>query len=282
MKTAEVALEYILAGLLGLCAFALPFARLLGIDVSLGANGALDTGAIVGVLGVAYLLGVVFDRAADTLLSPFENELRIRTAVKQLERRGWKVAGDPFPVDRLLYRLREDAGGNYEWLQSLRSRIRTARELAVLGLPAVLGIAVHLLPCRAVSGPSTVSHSAVAFNLILIVAAAAVFQTGWCKAPKTYDLVHENSVEEVLSGAKRSRRMRGIFYFLLLYSSFVGIAAVPVDYCVQSKVAFPLSVPVGIVGTSMALLAYMVWWRITKTYMKFVAQKLDDLRHPAS
>ena len=190
MKTAEVAIEYILAGLLALCAFALPFAKLLKIDVSLGTDGALDTGAIVGVLGVAYLLGIVFDRAADTLLGPFEVELRIERAA-ELFGKAKGSGDDPFPVADLLYKLRKEVNGNFEWLQSLRSRIRTTREFAVLGLPAILGIAVHINCTQKCSWPLTwnVSHTAVALNLFLIAASVVVLQTGRQKPPRTTEFM---------------------------------------------------------------------------------------------
>jgi len=277
MKTAEVALEYILAGLLALCAFVLPFSRQLRIDVSLGTNGALDTGAIVGVLGVAYLLGVVFDRAADTLLSPFEDELRIKMADKRLEEGKPCLDGDPFPQDVILYELREKGGGRLEWLHSLRSRIRTTRELAVLGLPAALGMAVHTLPYTVGTRPLAWGYSAVAFNLFLIVVSARVLQTKWHESPKTYD-IPKSAFWKVgaLAQARKSKRIRGAFYALLLSSSVVGIVTARVAYCMQSESSLLLSWLVGVFGALVALLAFTAWRRITGTYMKFISRSLDD------
>ena len=59
MKTAEVAIEHVLAGLLAICAFILPF-------VPRTHDLKIDNTEIVGVLGLAYMIGVVFDRVAET------------------------------------------------------------------------------------------------------------------------------------------------------------------------------------------------------------------------
>ena len=57
MKTVEVAIEHVLAGVLALCAFVLPLFGGLNINPQF-----LQTGALIGVLGIAYLFGVVFDK----------------------------------------------------------------------------------------------------------------------------------------------------------------------------------------------------------------------------
>ncbi|HUE99679.1 MAG TPA: hypothetical protein VMN99_10520 [Anaerolineales bacterium] len=71
MKTAQISVELVLAGFLGFYAFVLPFfpGAVLNSDL-------LQNEALVGVLGPAYLLGVIFDKLADTLLNPREHYFR--------------------------------------------------------------------------------------------------------------------------------------------------------------------------------------------------------------
>ena len=67
MKTAEVAIKHVLAGLLSFCAFMWPLLSGFNVDQKL-----LQSGAMLGVPGMAYMPGIVFDKLADTVLSPIE------------------------------------------------------------------------------------------------------------------------------------------------------------------------------------------------------------------
>ena len=80
MNTAQVSIELILAGILALCAFVLPFWKGESISPQL-----LQSEALIGFLGLAYLLGVVFDKLADTMLTPAEHYLRIKQGAKFLD-----------------------------------------------------------------------------------------------------------------------------------------------------------------------------------------------------
>lgn len=71
MKTAQVSAELVLAGLLGFYAFVLPFFP--GAELN---SDLLQNEALVGVLGLAYLLGVIFDKLAEPLLNPGEHYFR--------------------------------------------------------------------------------------------------------------------------------------------------------------------------------------------------------------
>src|SRR5438034_6254538 len=139
MKTAEVAIEHILTGVLALCAFLLPFLSEFGI-----AGKVLQNEVLVGALGVAYLFGVAFDRLADTILSSMEHYLRLSLADEYLGNKKPTLDGDPFPQDQLEFALRSQKSGRLEWMDSLRSRIRTSRGLCVLGAPAAMGLLIFL------------------------------------------------------------------------------------------------------------------------------------------
>ena len=63
MRTTEIFVEQVIVGLLVLAAGALPLVNWKDINLS-----ATNLAASVGILLIAYLLGIVFDRFADTLL----------------------------------------------------------------------------------------------------------------------------------------------------------------------------------------------------------------------
>lgn len=282
MKTAEVAIEHILAGVLALCAFVLPLLGGLEINSSL-----LGSGAIIGVLGISYLFGVVFDKVADTILSPLEEGLRLSLAKKNLEESLKKNKPcftdpssdkiDPFPQDLLEYELRNKKDGRLEWMDSLRSRLRTSRGLAVLGLPASLGIVIYLSLPASSAGSTSLSlhwwpHSAVALNLVLTALAVKISAGDKWKIPKTYELCEENvQVEDKMQEAERNRRIRMSPYILLLFASAVSIGIISAFSKAPSIYA-----GIGICGSVISLLALWVWYRIDKTYMNFVLLKMRD------
>jgi hypothetical protein len=170
MNTAEVAVEHVLTGLLALCAFLLPL--LSGIEVN---ESLLTSETLIVVLGLAYLFGVVFDRLADTVLSPIEQWVRLKLADRLYTIKALEYKGDPFPQDDLEFSLRGEQSGRLDWMDSLRSRIRTSRGLAVFGLPAAMGIAI-LRPGNPMSQLrwDWWPHAAVAVNLILLFTAVCV------------------------------------------------------------------------------------------------------------
>lgn len=70
MKTTELFVEQTLTGFLVLSAPAAPFLSWETLrELPDEAQGGIDIGSAAGAIGVAYLLGVIFDRFADTLLA---------------------------------------------------------------------------------------------------------------------------------------------------------------------------------------------------------------------
>ncbi len=317
MKTVEVAIEYILTGLLMLCAFGLPFARLYGFDSS-----SLGTGneRLVGVLGLAYLFGVVFDKIADTLLSPFEQWQRFRAANDRQNKERCPTA-DGFPQDALEYRLRKEAGGHLEWMDSLRSRIRTTRGLAVWGLPAALGIALyqHSNPLHQ-SLWHPFPHLAIALNLLFIIVALLLstllqivpsdptknkklrenkpaeacsstqsqipsgsagnqwHPSKWFEIKRTEEFTgNKKERENVLNEVKPRVWIRASPYLLMQAVSAAGVIVLACSRPPDWQSACSLSCRCAVLavgGIVFALFALWVWYQITYTYMKFLAQGL--------
>jgi hypothetical protein len=67
MKTTELFVEQTLTGFLVLTAAAAPFLSWEGLqELPDEAKGGVDISSAAGALGAAYLLGIIFDRFADT------------------------------------------------------------------------------------------------------------------------------------------------------------------------------------------------------------------------
>jgi hypothetical protein len=280
MNTAQVSIELVLAGILALCAFVLPFWR--GTDIS---QDLLQTDALIGVLGIAYLFGVVFDKLADTILSPMEDYLRLRQADKMLKGAKSSVK-DAFPQNKLEFHLRTAKDGRLDWMNSLKSRIRTSREVAVLGLPASLGIAVYAGFTKGCATSVSQACSAqwiyifVIFNLLLMAAAA------WreSKAPeedstvpntriiKTHDLNLDPKLRtEQMQQAEQKMRADSAVYYLMGVNSIIAIAIVVALKPENSWIAL-----FGAGGLIISLLSLWTCLRITRTYMKFVARESPE------
>jgi hypothetical protein len=80
MKTTEVFVEQVIIGVLLLFTSALLISEDLFSSVV-----NLDLGGAIILLGGVYLLGIVYDRFADTLLQDLEQHHRLRFAFKRIE-----------------------------------------------------------------------------------------------------------------------------------------------------------------------------------------------------
>jgi len=265
MKTAEVAIEHILTGMLALCAFVLP---LLPHDIIEKLRH--QEGALVGALGAAYLFGVVFDRLADSILSPIEDYLRLLLANDFLTKN--KPPYDPFPQDQLEFSLRGDDGGRLEWMDSLRSRIRTSRGLSVLGLPAAMGIAIFL-PYR--KNPPRIGYwwpyLAVSINVLLFF--LSVLISTYYRTVRTFELARDSAPRELqMHDAKRRKRICSLFYILILVNSAATILLI--ERWPNSYWALGLLL---ICGALAIWFPWWVWRRITETYMRFIYRGLPEL-----
>ncbi|MDX6382743.1 MAG: hypothetical protein QOK48_316 [Blastocatellia bacterium] len=262
MKTAEVAIEHILTGLLALCAFALPL---------FSGNNYLENvltkePALVGVLGLAYLSGVVFDKLADTVLSPIEQYLRISLVSERLSERETTVTvDDPFPQDELEFNLRGEKNGRVDWMDSLRSRMRTCRGLSVLGAPAAMGLAVFHYQKGVRAAWMEWPHMAVALNLFLIFLSVTIISSR--KPIKT---------KELPSGGQRTKdtaRAR-MMWLSIIYSLTLIISAITI-WRVTPLPQSPAARAVFFVCSAVAIwMPIWVWYRITKTYLSFVYRSL--------
>ncbi|MCC7118791.1 MAG: hypothetical protein IT310_09720 [Anaerolineales bacterium] len=282
MNTAQVSIELILAGILALSAFVLPFWKGQGIDPAF-----LQNEALIGFLGLAYLLGVVFDKLADTMLTPAEHLLRIKQGAKYLDEHPNFKGSDPFPQNDLEFSLKKAKDGRLDWMNSLKSRIRTSRELAILGLPAVMGLTTYMGVTKncVANQPACATgwvYLPVVLNMIFFIAAIYLDSktsdedsTDKSVSPKlkTHQLSHDRKTRErQLQQTKRQVHSASIPYYLLLANSILTTGTIAAFNFDNSTIVL-----VAVGGAMISLLALWSCLRITRTYLKFVAREMASL-----
>lgn len=280
MKTTALFVEQVIIGLVALAAGTLMVSPALLLDL-----GRSDLGVIALLAAAAYLIGIVYDRFADTLLQDLERQGRLQFGLRMYYREHPK--GDPFPED--LYRQRllhnEEAA---DYARYLRTRIRLTRACTTL-LPA-LGVAVglntlgaRLLP-RLLGALLVVAVYAIAFLWKLRPYPPPRERSFWERAhaayalPRTDDLVNEpvrRRYEEWIGGYNREEcrpelpmwrlilRCEPLVWPTLVLALTAGAAAV---------VGGQILAAIGLTLATLALTALFGWsWlRISETYYQFV------------
>ena len=264
MNTAQVSVELILAGILALCAFALPFSGGTDFQQTLTADNMI----FVAALGAAYLFGVVFDKLADVLLSPFEKYKRLQRADEYLSKHP-KYKGDPFPQNKLEFRLKKAKDGRLDSMDSLKSRIRTSRELAVFGLPATAGIVTYLQGLSGCNTPICENNGQywfIGINLLLMVLTTLLTNRNK-DIIRTEDLSQDAKTRGTqMNLAKKQMLTHPWPYYFILINSMVAIVV-----NVQAGTSFGV---LGLGGAFITLLGFWSWSTITQTYLKFVAREM--------
>ncbi|HAV77427.1 MAG TPA: hypothetical protein DCX53_08740, partial [Anaerolineae bacterium] len=192
---------------------------------------------------------------------------------------------DAFPQNKLEFRLRKAQDGRLQWMDSLKSRIRTSRELAVLGLPAALGIVVYRDEMQRCGEGSNGCHpqwtyAFIGLNLLLLI--ISVWKENRdrdedtdennAKILKTNDLHKDKDKRrQQLNLATTQSRMNALPYYLLIANSSIGIVVVGFLNSGDSSIAL-----IGAGGLILTLLSLWTCLRITRTYIKFVAREMGD------
>jgi hypothetical protein len=263
MSTTDVFVEQVLIGLL-----VLAVVGMLALDepeeLLSSERGNWLTAALV--IGVAYLIGIVYDRVGDTILEDREQYQRLLVAERMRERK----IGDPsdwFPAGRLkkaLFAVPEaSAHGNY-----LRTRIRLTRALATL-MPA-LTLAALMQAAGGDVSPELRRTFALILAGLYAIAIGARFVISLLKCrriPKTWDAGSLTKLEK-----HRSRyALLDPAYGVLILWVILGAAVLIVSGIGR------LWWVVGI-GVLLTFLCGWVWWRITFTYHYHLAdqQQSDD------
>jgi len=175
MKTSELYIEQVLIGLLIIAIALLPWVHELRPKLdSITAAGAIAEGSVL--LGLAFLLGIPFDRFADTLSERLEQRNRLQFALnlqigKRLPVLKWnennRLAKDIYPENRLRLDGLGRAEGVVNLLEYHRSRIRLARALAVYGPALTFSFTFGVSPC--------LKQTTVSLNCLLLSGVPAAY-----------------------------------------------------------------------------------------------------------
>jgi hypothetical protein len=263
MKTTELFVEQTLTGFLVLTAGAAPFLsweklQKLPDDV----KGGIDISSAAGAIGAAYLLGVIFDRFADTLLERFNRWNRLLFAIELKEQNKALSPEDPFPEDRLQIEVIHEGDEAWEWMDYLRSRIRLARAMTAF-VPALTLSMELTVGLRDRAGMIT------AVLAIVVVAYAAAFVVSQMlerssrRVPKTYDLHTDGDCQDARAKMGATREPA---FWLGVFLLAVGLGLIPLG-------AGPARATMAAVFASGAVLTAIsawAWWRTTETFMQFL------------
>ena len=262
MKSTELFVEQTLTGFLVLSAAAVPFVPVESLQkVSDEAKGGIDIGSAAGAIGAAYLLGVIFDRFADTLLERFNRWNRLLFAIELREDNKALSPPDPFPEDQLQIEVIHEGGEAWEWMDYLRSRIRIARAMTVF-VPA-LTISIELaIGFRDSSAAIQAVLGVVMGAYVLTFLASRILERSSQRMPKTYDLQTDADCER--ARAKMKAVTEPVFW-LAVFLIALGIGLIPFGNADRAAMAGVLAT-----GTVLGAICAWSWWRMTGTFMQFL------------
>ena len=270
MKTTELFVEQTLTGLLILAAGAAPFLSWEKLEKLPGeAKGGIDISSAAGAIGIAYLLGVIFDRFADTLLERINRWNRLLFAIELKKENKSLSPDDPFPEDRLQIEVIHKGHEAWEWMDYLRSRIRIARAMAVF-VPAVTLSMELAVGFRAHPGTIKAALALVVAAYVAAFLASRILERSSRRLPKTYDL----RTDEDCRGARAKMRVTtepAFWLGVFLLALGLGLIAVGTD---PGRAGMAAVLGTGAVLTGISVWA---WWRTTETFMQF----LTDFRRLA-
>lgn len=298
MKTTEIFVEQVLIGFMVLLVGALVFWGDVYAFALKRSDKSLDLIVTGGILiGVAYLIGMVYDRIADTLLQDLEAHGRLQFALARFKFKSGKIRTkvysrrikgrernvqdlsvnfssniDPFEDgrSRIMVFSNSEATAQVEYL---RSRIRLTRALATI----IPGVTIATL-LAVDNGDAGIWWIVVALTIPFAYAATLFLKTlqpenAPCyRPPKTYKL------REVVKYTRRAQMryddgkdpwhiVRLILYdevwIALLLLTLAGVVLV-----LKTGIYELLSVVV--VGLVLTIVVGWTWWRISITFYAFV------------
>ena len=263
MKSTELFVEQTLTGFLVLAAAAAPFVSLETLQkLPDDAKGGIDISKAAGAIGAAYLLGVVFDRFADTLLERFNRWNRLLFAIELVREKKDLSPEDPFPEDRLQIEVIRQGGEAWEWMDYLRCRIRIARAMAafVPALTLSLALAVGFREQPAIIDAVLGTIVAVYLATFLV---SRILEKSARRLPKTFELDTDADCHHCESMMKTAREP--VFwlaaFLVALGFGLIAIAPEPIRPTIAA-----------VVGTGAVLsgISGWTWWRTTLTFMQFL------------
>jgi hypothetical protein len=263
MKTTELFVEQTLTGLLVLTAAAAPFLSWEKLEKLPGeAKGGIDISSAAGAIGAAYLLGVIFDRFADTLLERINRWNRLRFAIELKEENKALSPEDPFPEDQLQIEVIQKGDEAWEWMDYIRSRIRVARAMTAF-VPAVTLSVELAMGLRDRPGLIKAVLATVVCGYIAAFLGSQILERSSRRLPKTYDL-HTDEDCRKARALMRATTEPAFWLGVFLLALGLGLIAVGTD------TARPAMAAVLGAGAVLTAISAWAWWRTTETFMQFL------------
>jgi hypothetical protein len=263
VKTTELFVEQTLTGFLVLSAAAAPFLSWEKLQKLPGeAKGGIDISSAAGAIGVAYLLGVIFDRFADTLLERINRWNRLLFAIDLKKENKALSPDDPFPEDRLQIEVIHKGDEAWEWMDYIRSRIRVARAMTAF-VPALTLSLQLALGLRDRPGMVKAVLAIVVAAYVGAFLASQILERSGRRLPKTYDLRTDEDCRQARAQMKVATEPAfwlGVF-LLALGLGLVATGAGP---------ARPGMAAVLGTGAVLSAISAWAWWRTTGTFMQFL------------
>jgi hypothetical protein len=263
MKTTELFVEQTLTGFLVLTAAAAPFLSWENLQkLPDEAKGGIDISSAAGAIGAAYMIGVIFDRFADTLLERFNRWNRLLFAIELKEENKALSPDDPFPEDRLQIEVIHEGDEAWEWMDYLRSRIRLARAMTAF-LPALTVSMVLAVGLRDRPGTITAVLAIVVAAYVAAFLGSQILERSSRRLPKTYDL---HTPGDCQGARAKMRATTEPAFWLGVFLLAVGIGLIPLGTG-PARAAMAGVLATGAVLTAISAWA---WWRTTETFMQFL------------
>jgi hypothetical protein len=263
MKTTELFVEQTLTGFLVLTAGAAPFLSWESLQkLPDEAKGGIDISSAAGAIGVAYLLGVIFDRFADTLLERVNRWNRLLFAIELKEGNKALSPDDPFPEDRLQIEVIHEGDEAWEWMDYIRSRIRVARAMTAF-VPALTLSMELAMGLRDRPGIIKAVLAIIVAAYVASFLVSQILERSSRRLPKTYDL----HTDEDCQGARaKMRATREPVFWLGVLLLTLGLGLIPLGAAPgQTAMAAVLAT-----GAVLTAISGWAWWRTTETFMQFL------------
>jgi hypothetical protein len=302
MKTTEIYIEQVFIGFVILLIALAPW---LGEIAAAGpVPGELAKLALVGTaaIGIAFFIGIPFDRLSDTLIERMDKLHRLSMAFDRAQRPENAYDADFYPEDRLLIRCLNGAPGIVDRLDYFRSRIRLTRALAVYGPALTAMISFGLwryapeMQCKEPTNCAPVfqAYAAVAAAYAIWAVMASITSIG--KLPRTDQkekfrdpAVRGEWIDKawpltrwmVISSDDKKPPSKRVSELMLWFREWrtwlvpIVLLLFPVLYLRPfPNMAIPLAAGAGALLT---ILSAWSWWRITGAYRGFlsIAQRFE-------
>lgn len=280
MNTTELFAEQVLIGLLVIVTGGLVFFhRLEPLYNDLSSEDSLFGQLLAGglVLGTAYLVGMVYDRMADTLLQDLESHCLLQFALMPFGLRHGKLRQftlpdeDPFEVSK--YRIQvlanEQVTAQAEYY---RTRIRLTRAMTTV-LPATTIALLLAIDHR--SRGQTPSWLFVAASLPVVY--AVVFGFKWFskllkRPPKTFDIKGiRDYMQEARMLCDRFARPKPVFLVFWADEVWIGLGILLIlaSVLIISSGSYYLFW-ILLAGLVLTIVVGWSWWRISNTFYAFL------------